>query len=41
MRTTTHQESRLDLADVWLAVLLLLVLLLSGCATRAVGTGVA
>jgi hypothetical protein len=36
MRTTTRQESRLDLADAWLAVLLVLILLLSGCATRAV-----
>jgi hypothetical protein len=36
MRTTTRQDSRLDLADAWLAVLLVLILLLSGCATRAV-----
>jgi len=41
MRTTTRDESRLDFADAWLAVLLLLVLLLSGCATRAVWDDVA
>ena len=43
MRTTTpsRTDSKLDLADAWLAALLLLVLLLPGCATRAVWSDVA